>query len=210
MINNTDNEFTVKKRNLYLDGNRVNPEVYKMVHIPWSIFISFHFRASSYYGDNIDAQIKREKFIEELKIRVYRVNIEYGLKQNALLYIGVNEKGISQRVHVHALFFLRDDAIHLLDKIQMDLYYFSDRRIIDMKILRNSDLNLPKNIQKVEDSNKSISYILKKETNTEWKDVFFSDRGKDSKKIKPIIKVASYFEKKKLESGEVIPLRLLY
>ena len=210
MINNTDNEFTVKKRNLYLDGNRVNPEVYKMVHIPWSIFISFHFRASSYYGDNIDAQIKREKFIEELKIRVYRVNIEYGLKQNALLYIGVNEKGSSQRVHVHALFFLRDDAIHLLDKIQMDLYYFSDRRIIDMKILRNSHLNLPKNIQKVEDSNRAISYTLKKETNTEWKDVFFSDRGKDSKKIKPIIKVASYFEKKRIESGEVIPLRLLY
>ena len=210
MINKTNNEFTVKKRNLYLDGNRVNPEVYKMVNIPWNIFLTFHFRASSYYGDNIDAQIKREKFIEELKIRVYRVNIEYGLKQNALLYIGVNEKGISERVHVHALFFIRNDALHLLEKIQMDFCKFADRKIIDMKILRNSHLNLPKNIQKVEASNKSISYILKKEPNTEWKDVFFSDRGKDSKKIKPIIKVASYYEKKKIESGEVIPLRLLY
>ena len=210
MINKTNNEFTVKKSNLYLDGNRVNPEVYKMVNIPWNIFLTFHFRTPYYYGNNENAKIRREKFIEELKIRVYRVNIEYGLKQNALLYIGVNEKGISERVHVHALFFLRNDAIHLLEKIQMDLYYFSDRRIIDMKILRNSHLNLPKNIQKVEDSNKTISYILKKETNSEWKDVFFSDRGKDSKKIKPIIKVASYFEKKKIESGEVIPLRLLY
>ena len=210
MINKTNNEFTVKKGNLYLDGNRVNPEVYKMVNIPWNIFLTFHFRASSYYGDKIDAQIKREKFIEELKIRVYRVNIEYGLKQNALLYVGVNEKGSSERVHVHALFFLRNDAIHLLEKIQMDFYKFADRKIIDMKILRSSDLNLPKNIQKVEDSYKSISYILKKEGNSEWKDVFFSDRGKDSKKIKPIYKVASYFEKKKIESGEVIPLGLLY
>lgn len=209
MINKTNNEFTVKKRNLYLDGNRVNPEVFKMVNIPWNIFLTFHFRTPYYYGDNENAKIRREKFIEELKIRVYRINIEYGLKQNALLYIGVNEKA-SDRVHVHALFFLRDDSIHLLEKIQMDFYKLPDRRIIDMKILRNSHLNLPKNIQKVEDSKKSISYILKKETNSEWKDVFFSDRGKGSKKIKPIIKVASYFEKKRIESGEVIPLRLLY
>jgi len=209
MINKTKNEFTVKKSNLYLDGNRVNPEVYKMVNIPWNIFITFHFRRPYYYVDNENAKIRREKFIEELKIRVYRVNIEYGLKQNALLYIGVNEK-VSERVHVHALFFLRDDSIHLLDKIQMDFYKFADRRVIDMKKLRDSDLNLPKNIQKVEDSKKSISYILKKEGNSEWKDVFFSDRGKDSKKIKPIYKVALYFEKKRIESGEVIPLRILY
>ena len=210
MINKTNNEFTVKKSNLYLDGNRVNPEVYKMVHIPWSIFLTFHFRTKFYYGNNEYAKIRREKFIEELKIRVYRVNIEYGLKQNALLYIGVNEKGRSQRVHVHALFFLRNDAIHLLEKIQMDFYKFAERRIIDMKILRNSHLNLPKNIQKVEDSNKSSSYILKKEGSSEWKDVFFSDRKKNPKRVKPIIKVASYFEKKRIESGEVIPLRLLY
>lgn len=208
MTTRTNNEFTAKKSNLFLNGNRVNPEAFKMINIPWNIFLTFHFRTSFYYGDNDHAVIRRERFIEELKTSVYKVNIKYGLKQNALLYIGVNEKK-TERVHVHSLFYLRDDAVHLLDKIHMDFYKFADRKIIDMKILRSSDLNLPKNIQKVENSNKSISYILKTEFNSEFKDIFFSDRKKNEKK-KAILKVASYFEKKKKQSNELIPLRLLY
>ena len=190
------NGSEIKGTRLYYKNNLVNPLFYGCIHIEWNIFLTFHYRQLQYKKfQNSD---KRRKFYEHLMRDLAR-NVS-GLSNSSIVYLAVGEYK-RNIMHSHILLNLKDEHLHLQEKVQEEIYYRVNKKVVEITGKTRNIFELPANIQEVISPAGALSYILKPDWmsmgNTD-KEIFHTDMHQDVKSRKNrFIARCNYFSNKK-------------
>ena len=191
---NLPDGMEIKNSNLYVKDKTVNPIYYGTRHIEWNIFLTFHYRLKSYQKKNNLEE--RRKFYENLMREIAR-NVD-GLTNSSIVYLGVGEYK-NEHMHTHILINLKDEHLHLTKKVQNEIYYRIDTKVVEIICRGKHPLALPPNIQEVINPSGALSYILKPDwmsMNGTDKEIFHTDIHEKKPSKNRFLKRCEYFSNK--------------
>ena len=149
------------------DGEfKTDPFFYSIRHIPFSLFLTFHYRTKSYYTKSEDAGNSRKRLIRELLNHVRR---DLGWKQKDIEYFGTSERmPLSRRTHTHTLVYIRENQKRNEEIFLRKLIELLPKDLVDFQ--EPLENKYPECAQPVRKSEEVTSYLTKLRKSTHIKE----------------------------------------
>lgn len=148
--------FKIINNQGFFAGNKVDPFFYSLQNIPFHLFLTFHYRHPSFYGNTCDALLRRNRLISDI---IHQTRTQLNLPQKSIHYFGTSEKGISERIHTHTLVHLREDILTKEDSIITQIIDLLPSELIDTP--KQAYGGYPPQVEKIENSQAVSSYLCK-------------------------------------------------